>query len=340
MKALLEVKAATLRGETKHIEHDNITVAEWLETWLEINKNKWKKTTLIQRELAVKNHMKPLLGHYKLKKLDRATYQTKYINELEKKFKPGTVKLLHSLFKIATNAAIEEEILARNRFIKIVIKDEDTIASKAKTNFLTPIELNKVLKTLKETDNITNYSFILTIAYTGMRRGEACGLQWNNIDFENNTITIERTRDDRGTRTPKTKNSYRTILVDNMIIEQLKRYRTWCKKTMLKYNIKYHDARFVFISENSEPITEMKCQYPFKQAQLKAGIINDDGLAKCSLHSLRHTHATILLNKGQNVKVIAERLGNTPTMVMNTYGHVMKELEQQSVAIFSDTLQL
>uniref|UniRef100_UPI00406C862B tyrosine-type recombinase/integrase n=1 Tax=Metasolibacillus sp. FSL K6-0083 TaxID=2921416 RepID=UPI00406C862B len=117
------------------MEHDNITVAEWLE----INKNKWKKTTLIQCELAVKNHMKPLLGHYKLKKLNRATYQTKYINELERKFKPGTVKLLHSLFKIAINAAIEEEILARNRFIKIVIKDEDTIASKAKINFLTPM---------------------------------------------------------------------------------------------------------------------------------------------------------------------------------------------------------
>lgn len=71
--------------------------------------------------------------------MNRATYQTKYINELERKFKPGTVKLLHSLFKIAINAAIEEEILARNRFIKIVIKDEDTIASKAKINFLTPM---------------------------------------------------------------------------------------------------------------------------------------------------------------------------------------------------------
>ncbi len=339
LKALLEVKAATLRGETKHIEHDNLTIAQWLDTWLEINKNKWKDTTIKHRTLAVKNHMKPLIGHYKLHKLDRVTYQKCYINELEKKLKPGTVKLLHNVFKIAINAAIEEEILVRNRFIKVVIKDEDVIESKAKANFLTPAELSKVLQVAKETDTITNYSFLLTVAYTGIRRGEACGLQWQNIDFKNNTITIERTRDDTGTRTPKTKNSYRTILIDSVVIDQLKKYKIWCKKTMLKYGMKYHDERYVFISDDGEPITEMKCQYPFKRAQLKAGVINAEEQPKCSLHALRHTHATILLNNGQNVKVIAERLGNTPTMVMDIYGHVLKELEEQSVAIFSDTLK-
>ena len=67
LKALLEVKAATLQGDTKHIEYDNLTVGQWLDTWLEMNKNKWKVTTMKQRKLAVKNHFKPLLGHYKLK---------------------------------------------------------------------------------------------------------------------------------------------------------------------------------------------------------------------------------------------------------------------------------
>ena len=76
-----------------------------------------------------------------------------------------------------------------------------------------------------------------------------------------------------------------------------------------------------------------------KRVQVKAGLVTEEGLPKSTLHGLRHTHATILLNSGQNVKMIAERLGNTPNMIMNTYGHILKELEQQSVAIFSDTLK-
>ncbi|WP_025782925.1 Arm DNA-binding domain-containing protein [Sporosarcina sp. D27] len=50
LAALLEVKATSLRGETKHIEYDNLTVAEWLDTWFSTNKRKWKPATITQRE--------------------------------------------------------------------------------------------------------------------------------------------------------------------------------------------------------------------------------------------------------------------------------------------------
>nr|WP_253734834.1 tyrosine-type recombinase/integrase [Lysinibacillus fusiformis] len=72
------------------------------------------------------------------------------------------------------------------------------------------------LEDAKKHENITNYSLLLTVAYTGIPRGEALELQWQNINFTNNTITIERTRDDKGVRSPKTNNSYRTILVDKV----------------------------------------------------------------------------------------------------------------------------
>jgi len=63
----------------------------------------------------------------------------------------------------------------------------------------------------------------------------------------------------------------------------------------------------------------------FRDTILKAGILNNDGEPKITFHGLRHTHATILLNSGQNVKAIAQRLGNTPAMIYEIYGHVMKE---------------
>lgn len=344
IKALLEVKASTLRGETKSIENDNLTIAQWLDTWYEMNRNKWKVTTRKQREITIRLNIKPLLGHYKLQKLDRATYQNEYINALEREYKPSSVRLLHNIFKIAINAAVEEELLPRNRFTKVSFSNSDEKEAGTSENFLTPVELNKLLRTAKETEHTTNYSYLLTIAYTGIRRGEACGLQWQNINFDNNTITIERTRDSKGARSPKTKNSYRTILVDEVVMAQLKKYQTWCKQIMLAFGVRYTENSFVFISyQTGEPISDTGILYMFRRVQEAAGLVYEDEngemKSKSTLHGLRHTHATILLNSGQNVKVIAERLGNTPAMIYEIYGHVLKELEQQSVEVFSNMLK-
>lgn len=344
IKALLEVKAQTLRGETKRIDNDNMTISQWLDMWYEMNHSKWKITTRKQREMAIKNNMKPLLGHYKLQELDRVTYQKEYINMFEREYKPATVRLLHNLFKIAINAAVEEELIPRNRFTKVSFSNNAASEDETSENFLTPVELNTLLKVAKETEHTTNYSFLLTIAYTGIRRGEACGLQWKNIDFDNNTITIERTRDSKGARPPKTKNSYRTILVDEMVMKQLKSYQKWCKQIMLAFGVRYTENSFVFISyQTAEPLSDSAILYMFRRVQVAAGLvyIDEQGeeIPKSTLHGLRHTHATILLNSGQNVKVIAERLGNTPAMIYEIYGHVLKELEQESVDVFSNMLK-
>ena len=339
IKALLEVKAQTLRGEMKQIENDSLTIAQWLDTWYEMNCNKWKVTTRKQREIAIRLNIKPLLGHYKLQKLDRATYQKEYINALEREYKASSVRLLHNIFKIAINAAVEEELLPRNRFTKVSFTNSADHKEDSNENFLTPVELNKLLQATKETENITNYSYLLTIAYTGIRRGEAGGLQWQNIDFDNNTITIERTRDNKGARPPKTKNSYRTILVDEMVMAQLKKYQTWCKQTMLAFGIRYSENSFVFISyQTGEPISDTGILYMLRRVHEAAGLLDENNKPKSTLHGLRHTHATILLNSGQNVKVIAERLGNTPAMIYEVYGHVLKELEEETVQIFSDSI--
>lgn len=333
LRSLLEVKTATLRGETKQVEHDQLTVGQWLDIWYETNKNRWKVTSCKQREMAIRLQMKPLLGHYKLQKLDRSTYTREYLNVLEKKYKPSTVDLFHSLFKIAINAAVEDEILLRNRFTKITLTSSKDIQVENE-NFLTPTELVLFLDAAKQQENITNFSCLLTISYTGIRRGEALGLQWKNINFDNKTISIERTRDNKGIRTPKTKNSYRTILIDDVLVNQLKAYKKWCKEAMLSFGYKIREDSFVFTSfQTGQPITDNSILYAVRR------ILKNTSLPPITTHGLRHTHCTILLNRGVNVKVIAERLGNTPQMIFEIYGHVLKELETESVAMFSKSLE-
>lgn len=217
-----------------------------------------------------------------------------------------------------------------NRFTKVSIISNEEKVSK---NFLTPSQLVIFLDDTKKHESITNYSFLLTVAYSGVRKGEALGLQWKNVDFENNTITIERTSDYIGTRTPKTKNSNRTILVDKMVMNQLDKYMKWCKKLLFSYGKILTEDTFVFISDHgANPLSRI--------VRLMERIFKRTSLPKITLHDLRHTHCTILLNRGLNVKVIAERLGNTPQMIHEIYGHVLKELEQESVTLFSQSLEV
>ncbi len=327
-RALLEVKASILNGEVKQVENSNLTVSEWLDIWFETHKNDWEITTQLQRENAIKYQMKPMLGKYKLAELDKTTYKRVYINKLLDYYEPSTVQLFHRLFKVAINAAVDDEIIPRNRFKKITIPVEEV-----NDNFLTAKELNEFLKAAKELENITNYTLILLLAYTGVRKGEALGLKWNNIDLENNKITVERTRDKKGARTPKTKNSYRTIRVDNILVSQLKLYRTWCKMTKLSFGKHISDDDFVFISyQSGTPTGENTLKYSFDR------IIKKTKLKRITPHGLRHTHATILISQKQPVNVIADRLGNTPQMIWDTYGHIFKEMEEESVIAFSQAL--
>jgi integrase len=328
-RALLEIKTSIVNGEVKKVEKANLTVSEWLDIWYETHKNDWKITSLKQREMAIRLVMKPLLGKYKLQDLDKTTYKRVYINEILKLYKPSTVSLFHRLFKIVINAAVDNEILDRNRFKKITIQDNELINS----NFLNATELNKLLSCAKEQENITNYSIILLLAFTGLRRGEAYGLKWVNIDFKNKTLSVKLTRDNKGVRTPKTKNSYRTIKLDDELIRQLLTYKKWCEQLKLSFGKTLAEDDFIFISnQTGMPIADSTILYSLRRTLAKAG------LKTITPHGLRHTHATILLNEGVGVKYIAERLGNTPMMILDIYGHTIKEAEEMVVLTFRNKL--
>lgn len=331
-KALIDVKASTLRGETKKVNNDNLTVAEWLDRWFEAYKSEWKPSTVVTREHIIRLHIKPAIGHYKLQTLDKNTYRRKFINPMLKKWKVNTVQAYHNIFKIAINAAVDEEILPRNRFKKIVLSSNEN-DSNIVDNYLTATELVQLLETSKKHATISSYTMIKFLAYTGVRCGEALALQWKDIDFIEKSVDINKTRDQWGTRSPKTKNSNRIVLVDDELITQLKNYKKWCREKKFEYGQKLKDDDFVFIThEMGRPLHSNYITKDFKK------MIKLSGVREITIHGLRHTHATILINKNANVKAIAERLGNTPAMIYNVYGHVFKELEETSVQLFSDSL--
>ena len=172
-----------------------------------------------------------------------------------------------------------------------------------------------------------------------MRKGEACGLQWRNIDFLKNTITIERTKDDIGTSTPKTKNSYRKILVDRLVIDQFKKYQMWCKQIFLKNGKTFNDQLYVFINKYNNLLHGAAIHKMFKDTLLKAGILNDNGEPKITFHGLRHTYASYMISKNVHFKILQEQLEHTDIkQTLNTYSHLTEQEKIKASDLFDEIL--
>lgn len=332
-KELLDVKAATLRGETKRIENENITVAQWLDIWFETSKRRWKLSTITNREAMIRLNINPFIGHFKLQSLTKSMYQESLINKIELKYAPSTVRVVHSVFMIAVNAAVEDEILQRNKLRRISLPSERK--KNAESMVLTSEEIHTMLTYTKQHEDETYYSLLLLLSYTGMRKGEALGLQWRDVNFEDKTVNIIRNRTRFGTGTTKTKNSERKIKVGGNVTDQLYRYQLVVKEKMLSEGRKLEDEDYVFLSlESLIPMPPTTLQKGFTR------IIKRSGLNKTTLHSLRHSHATILMNDGVPVRAIAERLGNTPEIIHTTYGHVLREMEDQIIDTFDRAIEI
>lgn len=328
-RKLLEVKSSLLNENVKQVEQEDITVGAWMDIWYESNAREWAISTQTQRKNIIRYQVKPLIGKMKLCSLDKVTYKRKFITPLMKQYKPATVQLCHRIFNIAVNAAVDAEIIPRNRFTKVNVCNEE----RKEPNVLNIKQLNQLLKIAESEEPITSYAIIRTLAYTGMRRGEALGLKWQNIDLEKGIITIEATRDQYGFRTPKTKNSYRTIGIDESLIQLLRKYRIWCSKLLLEDGEQLQENHFVFISSHSkEPYCHSSVFHAFKRLSKKIGF-------NVKPHTLRHTHASILLYNGQDVVTVAERLGNTSKIIWETYAHVIEDDKKKVTAVFVEALK-
>ena len=91
-----------------------------------------------------------------------------------------------------------------------------------------------------------HYIIALILLRTGIRKGELIALQWDDIDFNQKTIRINKSRNEYGVKIPKTKSSIRTIAIDDTLITELKKYRTWQRKTNL--NTGLHIKNLIFDS--------------------------------------------------------------------------------------------
>ncbi|EIT8987821.1 site-specific integrase, partial [Listeria monocytogenes] len=252
-----------------------------------------------------------LVPELKIKDLDRYTYQ-QLLNNYALTHEKQTTMDFHHHLKGAILDAVDEGVLNQNPTRKIVIKGKNPRPKKAK--FLNQFEVQVLLKELNLKEDINWDWFILLIIKTGLRFSEALALTPSDFDFSTQKISINKTWDYKmvtGSFQPtKNESSNRKIQIDWQLAMQF--------------------SQLIKMKDSDKPI--------FVKSRVFNSTINNRLKVLCqnaniptiTIHSLRHTHASLLLFAGVSIASVANRLGHSSmTTTQETYLHIIQELENQ-----------
>ncbi|MFV2179925.1 tyrosine-type recombinase/integrase [Actinomadura sp. LOL_016] len=173
------------------------------------------------------------------------------------------------------------------------------------------------------------YATYHLIAFRGLRRGEACGLRWADVDLDEGTVRvcwqITQVGGDTEQGRPKSEAGERQITLDKHTIKELAAHRARQNQERLAAGETWNDSGFVFTEQNGSPLDPAFVSEQFLLLAMEAG------LPPVRLHDLRHGAATILLRAGHDLKVVQETLGlSSITIASDTYTSVLPDLARQS----------
>ena len=268
-------------------------------------------TTAKQKEYMLTAHILPAFGGMELEQITRDHIQS-FILDKGQTLSPGTLKCLYKILHPFFSAAAVSGLIAQTPATKITFPK----APAKEIEIYTPEEAHALIQSATP----QWFADILLLAYrTGMRRGEIHALKWADINYATNTAIVRRSaetirRGDFVVHQPKTKSSIRSVLLDKPTLDMLHRRQETA------------ETEWVFQTRNTKPVS------PSYDAHLLHLACEKAGIPYRSFHALRHSHATFLLEKGVNPKIVQERLGHSDIgITLGTYGHIVPGMQREAL---------
>ena len=194
-----------------------------------------------------------------------------------------------------------------------------------------PLDADDIAAFLKAVHGNRYETILLVTLFTGMRRGEVCGLTWDCVDLEKGTILINKQLQNipgqpGEYRLVSTKNGKgRTIKAAPTVVELLKAHQVKQKEARLLAGPMWQDNGFVFCSDFGKRISPHTVYDNFKK------IVTSIGLPNARLHDLRHSYAVAALQAGDDIKTVQGNLGHhTASFTLDVYGHVTDQMKDAS----------
>ncbi|GAA2407321.1 tyrosine-type recombinase/integrase [Streptomyces glaucosporus] len=332
--ALTELLARV--GEGTYTHDDGQTVAQWLATWLETKERAGlRPSTLRAYRHHIEDYLVPQLGRLRLRDL-RPSHVDQLLTALDNgERKAATIRRVHATLRSALSTAVRRRLVTFNAAKDVELPK----AQRPKVKPWEPAELGAFL------DHIGTHrlgALFEVIAGTGMRRGEAIGLRWEDVDLARRVIVVRQQIVQESGRKknklapapcqyceaghlgmsfgkPKTASGEdRVIDLDEGTVGALLAHRMRQDAEREQWGEAYKDHGLVFAREDGSPLR------PDDVTKLFGALVDEAGLRRVRLHDLRHGQASLMLAAGVDLAIVSKRLGHSSiSITSDTYSHLL-----------------
>ncbi len=350
-----------------HVNAGRITLGEWLDQWI-AGKGRLRPTTRRTYDTHIRLYLKPVLGRIRLDELSPVDIERLYaamrqvgkpivgkpseeltavlaVRERASKIRPlstSTIRRTHTTLMSALSTAAKRRLIPYNPAqhvelepptqTKAAVWTEDRVAhwratgEHPKVAVWTPAQTGRFLD---HTANDRLYALYHLIAFRGLRRGEAIGLPWRDVDLDEGWLTVSEQTLQYGrvidTGAPKSLAGARTVALDETTIMVLRAHRARQHVERLALRTAWPETGRVFTREDGTGLVPEQVSRHFRE------LIRQAQLPPIRLHDLRHGAATLALASGANLKVVSEMLGHsTIAITANTYTSVLPEVAREA----------
>ena len=297
--------------------------------------NKLKPRTAYDYEKLVNFRLLDYFGNKKLRDITPGMLSEYFCSmTIEKKgevlpMAPATVRKTYTTMQSIFTFAVSQQYIKETPCKGVVLPGKD-VTRDEKRKSLTEEELPEFIALFK--DYSTLNVIVKTLLFTGMRSGEALGLQWEDIDFERRLIRIRHNLTDIGgthfLTTPKTKSSKRTIFMNETLFNLLKEHRAKQREIIFALGKEYAHPEMVFTSDLGNYKDRSALNTSFRR------FLRGTDFEFMTLHCLRHSNATLLLNSGVDIKVVSEHLGHSDVgTTANIYTDVLDSMRRKTAEV-------
>lgn len=288
----------------RYVDIKPMVFSEFSTRWLELTKPNLKASSYSKYVVVVNNELVPMFGALQVSRIDTEMIQGWLTGLSARGLKPSTVNTYFSTMRKLMSDAEKWKYIHRN---PAAIVNRPKIP-KSEIDYLDPQEIGRLLAAVENCAQ--DHALLMLLALTGMRIGEALALTWDDIDFIKQTLMVSKTMYNGVATAPKTSGSRRVVKFPEPIKRELMNLQLTSPITQTNY---------VFLSGAHTPLDRNHVRNRImKPALVRAG------LRSVSVHSLRHSYATLMIHQGENMKFIQSQLGHSSMRVtFDRYGHLL-----------------
>ena len=302
----------------------NQNLEQYLESWLKSVKSSVRLRTYESYDLNARR-LKPLIGKRRLNQLTPAAVERAYADLAEAGLSSRSIVQAHTVLHNALKKAVQWGLVGRNPTEAVDVPRPQ----RSEMQTLSEVEVQALFAATRDHDL---HALWVLLASTGLRLGEALGLKWEDVDFENCRLIVRRALQRQKERglvlvEPKTSRSRRTVYFPAGTGAALKEHKRKQAETKLQLGSAWENNGVVFCRQDGRLHDTGTISHRLHRA------LKDAGLPQIRVHDLRHTAATLLLSKGENPKIVQELLGHsTIAVTMDIYSHVTPAMHASAAA--------